>query len=216
MHTMRLKMFRVGSPGSGEQKWPQAFHRYMKNIMNCSYFTQAAGNRSLWSHCPSPVLWHTCDVRKCIRALLTRELGMHFIEVLRSTLEWKDWLCTDFGYTDITSNGEEGTSHYFSYRKANWHISVPRNMTIMVSNAYEEYAAMISGTIIMMYRNIWASVWVHVIPGDSACLLIWVRTKYSMIPVELVSASQSGKGNNISVSGKEMEPGSGESTCFKK
>lgn len=37
-------MFRVGSPGSGEQKWPQAFHRYVKNIMNFSYFTQAAGN----------------------------------------------------------------------------------------------------------------------------------------------------------------------------
>ena len=37
-----------------------------------------------------------------------------------------------------------------------------------------------------------------------------------MIPVELVSASKSGKENNISVSVKEMEPGSGESTCFLK
>ena len=133
---------------------------------------------------------------------------------LRSTLEWKDWLCTDFGYMDITSNGEEGTSHYFSYRKADWHISVPHNMAIMVSNAYEEYVAMIFGTIGMMCRNISASARVTVIPGDWVHLLVWVRTKSSVIPIELVSASKSGKENNISVSVKEMEPGSGQSTCF--
>lgn len=213
MHTMRLKMFRVGSPGSGEQKWPQAFHRYNEEYYELHLLHPGCREQittiTLPFTCTVTYLWRkevyqsTSDKR--IRNAFNRS------SQIRSTLESKDWLCTDFGYTDITSNGEEGTSHYFC-----WHISVPHNMTIMVSNAYEEYAAVISGTIIMMYRNILASVWVHVIPGDSACLLIWVRTKCSMIPVELVSASQSGKGNNISVSGKEMEPGSGESTCFRK
>lgn len=75
---------------------------------------------------------------------------------------------------------------------------------------------MIFGTIILICRSILASAWVNVIPGHSVCLLVWVRTASSMIPVELLSASQSGKGNALSVSEKEMEPGCGESTCFKK
>lgn len=56
-------------------------------------------------------------------------------------------------------------------------------MTIMVSSANEESAAMIFGTIITS-RNILASAWASVIPGDTECLLLWVRAAPSVIPVE--------------------------------
>lgn len=67
-----------------------------------------------------------------------------------------------------------------------------------------------------MCSNTLASAWFSVIPRNSVCLLIWLRIKSRMSPVELVSASRSGKGNNVSISGKETEPGPGESLCFKK
>lgn len=54
------------------------------------------------------------------------------------------------------------------------------------------------------------------IPRNSVCILVWLRVKSKMSPVESVSASHSGKGKNASVSRKEIEPGSGESLSFKK